>query len=84
MHLLIIHVCYNCSVEIKGHFHVYSAQGKGTLDIGMYKKIIEASIEIGDPPSIHFLIFYEPPFFLAKKYVTPPLFPPPPTPPAKL
>ena len=49
MHLLIIHVCYNCSVEIKGHFHVYSAQGKGTLDIGMYKKIIEASIEIGDP-----------------------------------
>ena len=51
MHLLIIHMFfYNCSVEIKGHFHVYSAQGKGTLDIGMYKKIIEASIEIGDPP----------------------------------
>ena len=71
-------------MEIKGHFHVYSAQGKGTLDIGMYKKIIEASIEIGDPPpSIHFLIFYEPPFLLAKKYVTPPhcFHPPPPPPP---
>ena len=60
--LLIIHVCYNCSGEIKGHFHVYSAQGKGTLDIDMYKKIIEASIEMGDPPSIHFLIFMNPPF----------------------
>ena len=61
------HVCYNCSVEIKGHFHVYSAQGKGTLDIGMYKKIIEANIEIGDPPSIHFLIFYDPPPFCRLK-----------------
>ena len=25
--------CYNCSVEIKGHFHVYSAQEKGTLNL---------------------------------------------------
>ena len=44
---------------------------------GMYKKIIEASIEMGDLPPLHFLIFYEPPFLLAEKYVTPPLFPPP-------
>ena len=36
-------------MAIKGHFHVYSAQEKGTLDLGMYKKIIEASIEMGDP-----------------------------------
>ena len=27
-----------------------SALEKGTLDLGMYKKIIEASIETGDPP----------------------------------
>ena len=41
---------YNSLVEIKGLFHVYSVQEKGTLDLGMYKKIIKASIEIGDPP----------------------------------
>ena len=53
---------------MKGHFHVYLALEKGTLHFGMYKKIVEASIEMADPPprSIHFLIFHKPPFLLAK------------------
>jgi hypothetical protein len=46
---------------------------------GMYKTINTAKTKTADPfPAfINCLIFYEPPFFLAKKYVTPPLFPPP-------
>ena len=63
--------CYLCVIQLKQNSKA------------MYKKIIEASIEMGDPP-IHFLIFYEPPFLPARKYVTPPLFPPPPHPPPLL
>ena len=65
IHLLTIHVCYNCSVEIKGHFHVYSALEKGTLDLGMYKKQLKQALK-WETPSIHFLIFYEPLFSLAE------------------
>jgi hypothetical protein len=50
----------------------------------MYKTINWTKTADPLPVFINCLIFYEPPFFLAKKYVTPPPCFHLPTPPAKL
>ena len=44
---------------------------------GMYKTINWTKTADPLPAFINCLIFYEPPFFLAEKYVIPALFPPP-------